>query len=293
MTQANPFAQAQPAAAPQQPEQPATGNPFAQQQAAPATSYGTGPVAQTVPQQPQQGNPFAPAVQQQAPAQAYAPQQTQQAPQYGVQAGGAPAPQWLAQQAPVQQQAAQVPTGPPPALNASGLVGAPPPPPAGDGRGAKLPDMYGRLVLVFPHSITRRPRNPQYITAEQRAAGNLEQDQVTATVVVLDDGQGGMQPIAFGGAPYELPPRPHTESSPLPYVRKAMWITQSRLIGQLRDFLPSAPGGQGGMVCGRVVKAGPQRNDPWYLQGATAQELGLAEVYLQLVANGTYPHPLA
>lgn len=276
----NPFAQ--PAAAPQ-PEQ--QGNPFAQQQAAPA------PAAPQQPQ-PQQSNPFAPAAQQ-APAQAYAPQPQQQAPQYGVQAGDAPAPQWLAQQAqaPVQQQAAQVPTGPPPALNPQGLVGAPPPPPAGDGRGAKLADMYGRLVLVFPHSITRRPRNPQFITAEQRAQGNLEQDQLTATVVVLDDGQGGMQPIGFGGAPYELPPRPHTESAPLPYVRKAMWITQSRLIGQLRDFLP-APGGTPGMVCGRVVKAGPQRNDPWYLQGATEQELQLAGAYLQLVSNGTYPHPL-
>jgi hypothetical protein len=165
-------------------------------------------------------------------------------------------------------------------------------PVVGEGRGAKLADMYGRLVLVFPLGLTRVPRNPQFITAEQRQRGDLDQDRMTATVVVLDDGQGGMTPIGYGGAPYALPPKPHTDSAPLPYVRKGMWINQSRLISQLRDFLPQA-GGAPGMICGRVVKAGPQNNDPWYLQGATEAELTLAGQYLELVQQGVYGHPLA
>jgi hypothetical protein len=283
----NPFEQ--PA---QQAQQPAAGNPFAQPAAAPAPQayappqhaqvpagnpFGAGVPAQPAPQ----GNPYA----QPAP-QAYQPpaQQPAYAPQPQVPATYAP---------PAQQQApAQVPSGPPPALNVGDLRGAGAPPPMGDGRGAKLADMYGRLVLVFPLAIGRRPRNPQYITAEQRARGDLDQDQLTATVVVLDDGNGGMQPIAFGGAPYKLPPVPHTESSPLPYVRKAMWITQSRVIGQLRESLPQ-PGGAPGMVIGRVVKAGPQGNDPWFLQGATEADLRLGGQYLELVQQGVYPHPLA
>jgi len=254
----NPFAQPTTA-----PPAPAT-NPYAQPSPAPAP--------QAPPAAP--GNPFGagipgapgPVVTQPG----YSPQQTY---------------------APVAQPAAAAAPPAPPALNAAGLASAPAPLPSG-GKGAKLADMYGRLVLIFPLGITRRPRNPQFITAEQRQRGDLEQDQLTATVVVLDDGQGGMQPIAYGGAPYDLPPRAHTDSAPLPYARKAMWITQSKLIEQVRPFLPQ-PGGAPGMVCGRVVKAGPQRNDPWYLQGATPEELGLAEVYLNLVTQGTYEHPLA
>jgi hypothetical protein len=286
----NPFEQHAAQQPVQQAQQPAAGNPFAQPAAAPV------PQAYAPQQQPAQvpaGNPFGAGVPAQPAPQGNPytqPPAQPPATSYGV---GAYPQQQPAYAPPVQQQApAQIPSGPPPALNVGDLRGAGAPPPVGDGRGAKMADMYGRLVLVFPLAIARRPRNPQYITAEQRARGDLEQDQLTATVVVLDDGNGGMQPIAFGGAPYELPPRPHTESSPLPYVRKAMWITQSRVIGQLRDSLPQ-PGGAPGMVIGRVVKAGPQRNDPWFLQGATEADLRLGGQYLELVQQGVYPHPLA
>ena len=275
MTQPNPFAQAvaPPAEQPAPPASAAAPNPY--QQAAPVA-----PAAQ--------GNPFAATVPQAGPvAQTYAQQQTQYAQ---------PAPNgYYAQAAPAQQYAPpaqQPPAAPPAALDPSMLRGAPAPV-VGEGRGAKLAHMYGRLVLVFPLSITRKPRNPQFISPEQRQRGDLEQDQVTATFVVLDDGSGGMQPIRFGGDPSAFPPVPDTESAPLPYVRKGMWVTQSRVISQLRDFLPAAPGQPGGVVCGRMVKTGPQRNDPWYITTATPQELGLAEVYMQLVAAGTYPHPLA
>jgi hypothetical protein len=307
VTQPNPFAQAvapaeqpaPPAAPAQQAPQAAPANPYAQQAApaAPAAPQGN-PFAASVPQAhaaPQQGYapqaPYPAAPQQQAPANPYA------APgsgAYGPPAGATHMQHVGMQQQyapPVQQQAA--PAAPPPALDPSMLRGAPAPV-VGEGRGAKLAHMYGRLVLVFPLSITRKPRNPQFITPEQRARGDLDQEQVTATFVVLDDGRGGMTPIAFGGDPSAFPPVPDTESAPLPYVRKALWVTQSRVISQLRDSLPNAATGQpGGMLCGRMVKTGPGRNDPWYITAATDAELGLAQQYMQLVAAGQYPHPLA
>jgi len=234
-------------------------------------------------------NPFLPAQPQQQPAQPAAPVNP-----FGAPAPAAPQPQPFS--FPMQpQQAAPAPAATqaaPPALDMGRLASAPAPV-VGEGTGARLKDMFGRLVLVFPLSLQRVPRNPQFITQEQRASGNVEQDRLTATVVVLDDGQGGQSPIAFGGDPYSLPPKPHTESAPLPYVRKGMWINQSRLISQLRDSLPAAPGQAPGMIAGRVTKAGPNQNDPWYLIGANEQEVTLVRQYLEAVQAGHFPHPLA
>lgn len=250
------------------------------------------PFAPAVPQQAQPEpqvlvNPFAgPATSAPQPVQAYAPPVAPVTP--NPFATNPPSPQGPYGQAP----APAAPQYQPPTLDSSGLASAPPPPPSG-GRGADLVAMYGRLVLCIPQHIEQVPRNPKYITDAQRAAGNTTQERMTVTVVVLDDGAGGMQPIAFGGAPHELPPRPHTESAPLPYVRKGMWINQSRLIGQLRPFLPATPGGTPGMTVGRVAKTGPAHNDPWYLIGATEQEVARAGQYLEAVKGGHYPHPLA
>jgi hypothetical protein len=180
----------------------------------------------------------------------------------------------------------------PPAFDFSRLASAPAPV-VGEGKGAALADMYGRLVLFFPLSISRVARRTEYITAEQRARGDLDQEQLVATVVVLDDGQGGMQPIAYGGKPYAIPSTPHTDQAPLPYVRKAMWVKQTRLISQLRDSLPAAPGGAPGMIAGRLNKTGPAQNDPWFLVGATEAEVALVRQYLELVQANQYPHPLA
>jgi hypothetical protein len=157
--------------------------------------------------------------------------------------------------------------------------------------------MFGRLVLVFPHREETVPRQAQHITPEQRAAGNVNQQRLTATVVVLDAGPGRMDPIGIDGKPNAFPPQPSTEYAPLPYVRKGMWINQSRLITQCRDFLPggpaAGPGGAPGMLLGRVTKAGPQQNDPWYLEPATQDELQLAQKYLTMVQGGQFPNPLA
>jgi hypothetical protein len=263
----------------------------------------TNPFAAPAPQQQTPApaapsNPFGPGVAQQpepapaAPAPAYAPPQAYVPPAqqgYAPQQS-APAPSY----APPAQAAPQGYAGPPIDMGALAAAGAPSP--SGSGTGAKLADMYERLVLVFPHTVETVNRNPQFITPEQRAKGQLTEERVVATVVVLDMGPGSSPAgafIDFGGAPYELPPKPHTTREPLPYVRKAMWITQSKLVEQLKPHLPAALGGTQGMVAGRVVKQGSERNSPWYLAGATEAELGLCRAYMGLVAQGQCPHPLA
>lgn len=247
-------------------------NPFAQPAQQPQ------PVAPAQPAAP--ANPFGPGVPAATPGNPY-----QQQPQaYAPPA----APQYLGQPGPAAPQHTQAA---PPALDVNSLQGAGAPV-VGEGKGAKLADMYGRLVLVFPLSCSRVPKSPQYITDEDRRNGRIDQDRMVATVVVLDDGQGGMQPISYGGKIDAFPPVPNTDTAALPYVRKAMWINQSRLISQLREALPQA-GAAPGMRLGRVVKSGPAHNDPWYLAPATEADLTLARQYLALVGAGQAPHPLA
>lgn len=278
---ANPYAQqAVPAPvqayAPQQQPAPAP-SPFGAavpQQQAPATTYGTGPVAQTIPQYgaPQQQ------VQQWAGTAQYAPQAPiQQAP------------------APVQQQwqaPAAPPVGPPPAF---GQATAAPAPVIGGATGAKLADMYSRLVIMFPLAVERVPRNPKYISDEDRAKGNTHEDKMTTTVIVLDSGPGtppGQGVIDWGGNPHELGGLPHTNRDSLPYVRKGMWINQTRLVSQGRGLIP-VNGSPATPMVGRLAKTGPESKAPWYLVGATEAELAVANQYLQAVAAGHLPHPLA
>lgn len=248
-----------------------------------------------------QPNPFAPpaapVAEPSVPAQPVNPFGQSAAPQaYVAPVAAPPAPAWLAQPTVAEQATYQQPVAPapytPPALNLGGMSAAAPPPPSG-GKGADFPAMYGRLVLVLPVNIEVVQRNPQFITAEDRAKGNVTQERLTATVVVLDDGHGGQSPIAWGGKPHALPPTPHTDSDPLPYVRKAMWINQSKMISQLKPYLPANRGGEQGMAVGRIVKTGPAHNDPWYLTTATEQELSVAKYYLEAVGRGQFPHPLA
>lgn len=241
------------------------------------------PFAPAVPAEPQQqapapgANPFAPVTPAAPAAPAVAPVQWHQP------AAPAPAQQW-------QQPTAPAHAGPPPII---GQLASAPAPVVGEGRGANLADMYGRLVILFPLSIDRVPRNAQYITAEQRAQGNVDQDRLTATVVVLDSGPGTPPGgfIDWGGKPYTPGGAPHDKRDALPYVRKGMWINQSRLISQCRNSIP-APGQPSSPVVGRVTKTGPEHNAPWYLIGATDAEVQLAQTYLNLVQQGQYPHPL-
>lgn len=262
-------------------------NPFAQQQPAAPAANPFGQPQQANPAAPQTApNPFGQGVPQAAPA-APAP-------------AAAPAQQqWPAQQAPAQtapsqwnapQQAQATPS-----IDLNRLAGAGEPV-VGGASGAKLADMYSRLVVIFPLSIGMQARSPQYITDEQRRNGNTEQERLVATVVVLDSGPGtppGTGFIDFGGNPHALGGKPHDKRESLPYVRKAMWITQSRLISQCRDFLPREPGAGPGVVVGRLAKTGPEANAPWYLVTPSQEEIDTARKYLDLVHNNQYPHPLA
>jgi hypothetical protein len=235
-----------------------------------------------------QPNPFAAHVPATPVVQPAAPMNPFAAPAPQSAAAAAPA----AQQWPAQQPAAPAP-GPvavldPNRLQAAGV-------PVVGGTGAKLADMYSRLVMLFPLSIGKQPRSARFISDEQRRNGDLEQDRLVATVVVLDSGPGTPPGghIDFGGNPHELGGKAHDKREALPYVRKAMWITQSRLISQLQESLPAGPGQAPGIVVGRLAKAGPANNDPWYLIGASPEEMQLAQSYLGLVQGGTFPSPLA
>jgi hypothetical protein len=241
-------------------------NPFAP----PATTPPAQPYAQ--PQQPaapaQPGNPFGPAAQPQAAPVAQPMQQ--QAPQsYGP---------------PGQQGSSQWPQGAAPAP--LGQFGRPQAPTIGGGQGADLVAMYGRLVLVLPqkleHGLPSKFTDPA--TGQPRT-----QDRMTATFIVLD----GANPIAFGGNPYSMPPVAHTKSEPLPHVSKALWISQSKLIEQCQEHLPAPGQTQGGMVLGRLVRAGNEANSAWILQDATPQDEEIANYYLAGVASGQFAHPLA
>lgn len=234
-----------------------------------------------------QPNPFAPAVPAAEPVAAPAPAQ---ANPFAAAAPAAPAPvqQWQQPAAPVAPPAPQAPP------QAFGRLASAPAPVVGEGRGAGLADMYGRLVIMFPLAIENVPRNAQFVTAEDRAQGNVNQDRLTATIVVLDSGPGTPPGgfIDWGGKPYAPGGAPHDKRDALPYVRKGMWINQSRLISQCRASVPS-PGQPSSPVVGRVSKTGPEHNAPWYLIGASDAEVQLAQTYLNLVQQGQYPHPLA
>lgn len=242
-----------------------------------------GPYGQ--PQQPAYGPPAQPAQPAYAPPQAPAPQ-PQQAPQYYGQPGQPGSSQWPTGAAPV---------APPVAPPVLGGFGTPPAPVlGGDGSGAKIPDMYGRLVLLFPHAIERGlPSKFPGQNGQPKV-----QDKITATAVVLDDGRGGQAPIVFGGDPTKMPPVPHNMQEPLPYVRKGLFVWQASIIRQIEAWLPGGPqapqdGRTPGMVLGRIAKDGPERTDPWYLRDATEQDKQLANYYIAAVAEGRFPHPLA
>lgn len=285
MTHPNPFAQNVPATEQQAPPAAPAPNPYAPQpqppqqvpQAyAPQQAPTVNPYAQQAPTPPQAYAPAAP------PPPPYSPygQQPQQAPQYAP-----PAPQ----PAPQQQYTAPA---------ALGQATAPPPPPPSGGKGANVADMYGRLVIIFPHVVQNVAKRADFVTDEQRARGEVTQDRMTATVVVLDGGDvSNMAPIAFGGNPHVLGGRPHDQSAPLPYVRKGMWINQSKVIAQVSDYMPgramAGPNGSPGAAVGRLAKEGPEQNAAWYLTTPSEAELHLANAYLGLVAQGQYPHPLA
>lgn len=260
MTQPNPFAA--PAAVPapvEPPVQPAAANPFGQPAAAPQAYVAPAPAA----------------------------------------------PAWLATPPPVEQAAYAPPFSSatvapvqsayqPPALNVGALNSVAPA--ASGGTGADLWAMFGWLVMVLPTQIESVPIPDKWKTDRDRANGRTHRERITANVIVIADPNGGTADMPWGGDPRTAPHmpgyKPHTETAPLPYVRKSMWLS-GKLVGQLRPGLPAAPGGAPSPLIGRVMKDGVEQTDPWFLSPATPEDLARAKYYLEAVGRGQFPHPLA
>ena len=140
-------------------------------------------------------------------------------------------------------------------------------------RGPRVRDMYGRLLLIIPHKLEEGVPN-------KMDAGKL-QDRMTADVVILDGG-----PIAFGGAPEKVPPRPHTQQANVPLKNTRQYISSVGLISQCRDALAKkVRTGQPGMVLGRlnVGEAKGDQAPPYLLTPATDADKAIARAYLATV----------
>lgn len=138
-------------------------------------------------------------------------------------------------------------------------------------RGPRIRDLHGRLLLVIPHKLEEGIPNRLGKPGET-------QDRMTADVIVLDGG-----PIAFGGAPEKLPPRPHTQTANLPHKNARMFISSVGLISQCREALAKKiTTGQPGMVLGRlgVGEAKGDQNPPNLLTPPTEADKAIARQYL-------------
>lgn len=138
-------------------------------------------------------------------------------------------------------------------------------------RGPRLRDMYGRLILLVPHKLE------EGIPNRLGPAGSV-QDRLTADVVVLDGG-----PIAFGGAPEKVPPRPHDKSAAVPHKNARMFISSVGLISQCREAIAKkVTQGQPGMVLGRlgVGEAKGEQAPPYLLTPPTDADKAVARQYL-------------
>jgi hypothetical protein len=242
----NPFLPQQPPAqpAPAQPQQPYAppaqpGNPYAQ------------------PQQPQ-GNPYA------------QPQQPQYAPPAPQQPQYAPPGQYT-------QQPTQQPYGAPAtALQARpGQFSTPPPPSAsGSSNMPKIGDLQGRLLIVLPETIQRQ------IPSRFTGPGGVPQmqDKLTATVIVLDGGNG---PLTWTRAAQGQQPVSQTQAAP--YVIKGLWIQQTKLIEQLEEPLAMRLRGEPGIALGRLWKTGPSNSDPYVLAQPQPHEVAEYDAYVSQV----------
>ncbi len=227
-------------------------NPFMPQAPAPAAPQPQGnPFA---PQQPQQAPPVQPQYTQQ-PA-----QQPQQQPQAYPNNGGSPWPQGAT-------------AGGPGLVAQPGQFSTPPPPSAsGQGGQPRVADLQGRLLIVLPESIQRGVPS-RYLGQNGQAQ---TQDRLTATVIVHDGGPLAWFPKANGQTMAQ-----RTEN--VPYVIKAMWIQQTKLIEQLEEPLRLRLQGQPGIALGRLWKAGPGANDPYVMAPPNPQDVALYDQYVSQV----------
>jgi hypothetical protein len=138
-------------------------------------------------------------------------------------------------------------------------------------RGPRLPEMYGRLLLVLPHKVE---------TVPNRLKPGETQDRMTADVIILDGGA-----INYGGKPEAMPPTPHTKVSPTPHKNERMFISSVGLISQCREALAKRAQGKPGMVLGRLAvgEAKGEQKPPYLLTPPTEADKAIGRAYLATV----------
>lgn len=220
-----------------------------------------------------QPNPFMPAPPTQQPPNPYVTNPPAPTGPYGQQPQAPVNP--YAQQ-PVQPQNGGSPWPQGATAGAPGLVAAPgqfvrpaAPPPPGQGAGAKVSDLKGRLLIVLPESV-RYGVPSKFNNADGTAK---TQDIMIATVIVLDGG-----PLRWGATPQN----PAGKVENVPHVIKGCWIPQTGLIVQLDPALKMRQSGQAGIALGRLWQVGNAQTDPYVLAEPSPEDV---QVYNQYVSQ--------
>lgn len=222
---------------------------------------------------------------QQAPQAPQAPQAQQiQGPAYGV----PQAPQYPGVQYQAPQQAYQPPAAQPaPAayqmhIPTNVQIDTTPPPPMVGGKGPRMQDMAGRLVLISPTKIERGVVNT--LAKVQPGQPPALQDRLTCDIVLFG------QPIAYGGKPEQG--IPHTLMANCPSEWPARFISGKLIVGQLESKLPERTGtGQPGFLLGVLERnpnpnAAPGQPLSWKLGDPSPAQIQEAQAFLAARAAG-------
>lgn len=222
---------------------------------------------------------------QQAPQAPQAPQAQQiQGPAYGV----PQAPQYPGAQYQAPQQAYQPPAAQPaPAayqmhIPTNVQIDTTPPPPMVGGKGPRMRDMAGRLVLVSPTKIERGVVNT--LAKVQPGQPPALQDRLTCDIVLFG------QPIAYGGKPEQG--IPHTLMANCPSEWPSRFISGKLIVGQLESKLPERTGtGQPGFLLGVLERnpnpnAAPGQPLSWKLGDPSPAQIQEAQAFLAARAAG-------
>lgn len=147
-------------------------------------------------------------------------------------------------------------------------------------KGPRLREMYGRLLVIIPKGVEK-------VNRRQQDGSTVQQDRMTADVVVLDGG-----PMAYGGTPEKPPFNPHDKTAAIPHREVNMYVSAVGIISQCETALAKRRAGQPGMTIGRLgvgqAQQGSDRNPPWLLLPATPEDKALAARYVQALAQDLF-----
>lgn len=137
------------------------------------------------------------------------------------------------------------------------------------GRGPRIMDIPGRLVLVRPVKPSeQQPAHP----AARKVNPNATVERMTADLVVLDGGS-----YAYGGKPEDGVA--HTLMGEPGTVWRKMWITQTALVNQCQPkYRTARPWTLGRIMKGEKPADGG--NAPWVLEPATDADRLIARRWL-------------